>query len=75
LKNPRWSARLSGIFLFSFFIIFQKLWRCVRFCLFLQANILIYMTRDEKTAYWLDLADYDIETAEAKALQQWIRNK
>ena len=22
------------------------------------------MTKDEKVAYWLDLADYDIETAE-----------
>jgi len=23
-----------------------------------------YMTKEEKVAYWLDLADYDIETAE-----------
>jgi hypothetical protein len=23
------------------------------------------MTKEEKVAYWLDIADYDIETAEA----------
>lgn len=31
------------------------------------------MTRDEKIAYWLDLADYDIETAEGLfVVKRWL---
>ena len=28
----------------------------------------------DKVTYWLDIADYDIDTAEAM-LQQWIKDK
>ena len=31
------------------------------------------MTKEEKTAYWLDLADYDIETAEGLfVVKRWL---
>jgi len=32
-----------------------------------------YMTKEEKVAYWLDLADYDIETAEGLyVVKRWL---
>ena len=31
------------------------------------------MTREEKVAYWLDLADYDVETAEGLFIvKRWL---
>jgi HEPN domain-containing protein len=33
----------------------------------------IMMTKEEKVAYWLDIADYDIETAEAMyKTKRWL---
>ena len=40
---------------------------------FCAQNQKIMMTKDEKVAYWLDLADYDLETAEAMyKTKRWL---
>ena len=47
--------------------------RYCQICLFLQTIIQLFMTKEEKVAYWLDLADYDIETAEGLfVVKRWL---